>query len=508
MPTMRWQEIDIRWYTVAVSLLLSVYTILLPGIPNDDAYTYIRTADIFVQEGTVAAIAHYTWAGYSILIGMVSMLGLPLFTAAYIINALFYALLAFSFVSIVRKFDNSSRTLFLAALTILIFPELNENRNLIIRDTGFWSLSILGLWQFIEYNGSRQLKHGLGFCLALGLAALFRPEAIVYLTLTPFCLLLNSHHDAARNRKDLLRILAVLFALGVLGTLLLFLLGINLPALLLEFASTYLPFLVNAISPPEGQVAAMANAIFGEYASTFSRQYVTAVVAFGLLVILFMSVFYAISGPFFWLLAYGVFKRYIHWDKSAMAPLLAYALINFVVLFVFLYITRFLVSRYALVLAIMFATQLPFVVGRILDRLQVSQWRQLGMNVLVFFFFYCAVDSYISFGKPKTWLIDAANYVKREANPSTDIITNNHTIAYFSGKVEGYDQVLRNLTEYEIQTANPGDLFAIEMYYEMTVFVENESVTPYLERVAAFPNESDARVAIYRRVQPRQDLNQ
>jgi hypothetical protein len=46
------------------------------------------------------------------------------------------------------------------------------------------------------------------------------------------------------------------------------------------------------------------------------------------------------------------------------------------------------------------------------------------------------------------------------------------------------------------------------MYYEMTVFVENESVTPYLEPVAAFPNEADARVAIYRRVQPRQDLNQ
>lgn len=502
MPTMRWQEIDIRWYTVAVSLLLSVYTILLPGIPNDDAYTYIRTADIFVQDGVASAIAHYTWAGYSILIGLVSMLGLPLFTAAYIINALFYALLAFAFVSIVATFDSSRRTVLLAAVTVLVFPELNESRNLIIRDVGFWSLSVFGLWRFIEFNIHRQLKNGIGFCIALGLAALFRPEAIVYLALTPLCLLLNNHYDAARNRKDLLRVLALVIGMGIGGTLLLFLLGVNLVTLLLEFGSTYIPFLTNAINPPEAEVVAMANAIFGEYASTFSRQYVIAVVAFGLLVVLFMSVFYAVSGPFFWLLAFGVFKKYIYWDRSAMAPLLAYAVINFIVLFAFLYITRFLVSRYAVVLAIMFATQVPFVIGIILDRLRVSQWRQLGMNVLVLFFFYCAVDSYISFGRPKTWLIDAANYVSREANPATNIITNNHTIAYFSGKVEGYDQVLRNLSEYEILAANPGDLIAIEMYYEMTVFLEDARVTPYMERVAAFPNEEEARVAIYRMVQP------
>lgn len=508
MSTMRWQEIDIRWYAVAVSLLLSVYTILLPGIPNDDAYTYIRTADIFAQDGVAAAIAHYTWAGYSVLIGLVSMLGLPLFTAAYIINSLFYALLAFAFVSIVARFDDSRRTVLLAALTVLVFPELNENRNLIIRDVGFWSLSVFGLWQFIEFNIDRKLKNGVGFCIALGLAALFRPEAILYVALTPFCLLLNKHYDTVRNRKDLLRILAVVIGLGMAGTLLMFLLGVNLIALLLEFGSTYVPFLINAINPPEGEVAAMANAIFGEYASTFSRQYVTAVVALGLLVVLFMSVFYAVSGPFFWLLAYGVFKKYIHWDRSAMAPLLAYAAINLFVLIAFLYITRFLVSRYALVLAIMFATQIPFVVNGILDRLQVSQWRQLGMYALVFFFCYCAVDSYISFGKPKTWLIDAADYVNREANPATDIITNNHTIAYFSGKVEGYDQVLRTLTENEILTANPGDLIAIEMYYEMTVFVEDARVAPYMERVIAFPNEEEARVAIYRRVQPYPELNQ
>lgn len=505
MTSVRWQEIDIRWYAVAISLVMSVYTILLPGLPNDDAYTYIRTADVFLQQGLAAAIGHYTWAGYSILIGLLSSLGLELFTAAYLLNAFFYALLAYAFISIVKRFDDSPRILFLAALTVLVLPELNETRDYVIRDIGFWSLCTVGLWHLVEFNCDRQVKHAIGFCVAMGLATLFRVESVVYIALAPFCLLLNSHYDSSRNRSDLLRLLMFIAAMAVAGVALLFLMGVNILSLMVEFISVYQPFLVNAINPPESETVAAANAIFGDYASTFSRKYVTPVIAFGLLVVLFVNVFYAISGPYFWLLVYGYFKRFIVWKKAEMAPVLAFALINFFVLFVFLYITRYLSSRYGVVLGITVATQLPFVVSKILDMLETSKWRQLGMNALIFFFFFCAVDSYISFGKPKTWLIDAANYVNREASPSTDIITNNHTIAYFSGKVEGYDQVLRNLTEYEILTANPGDLIAIELFYEMGIFVEDPSVTPYMERVAAYPNEEEPRVAIYQRVEPYQD---
>ncbi len=505
MTTVRWQEIDIRWYAVAISLLMSVYTILLPGLPNDDAYTYIRTADVFLQQGLSAAIGHYTWAGYSILIGLLSSIGLELFTAAYLLNALFYAVLAYAFISIVKRFDDSPRILFLAALTILVLPELNETRDYVIRDIGFWSLSVVGLWQFVEFNCDRQIKHGIGFCFAMGVATLFRMEAVVYLALTPFFLLLNDNYNSTRNRADLLRLLAFIAAMSLAGVLLLLLMGVNLLSLMVEFISVYQPFLMNVINPPESETVAAANAIFGDYASTFSRKYVTPVIAFGLLVVLFMNIFYAISGPYFWLLVYGYFKRYTVWKKAEMAPLLAFALINFVVLFAFLYITRYLSSRYGVILGITVATQIPFVVSKILDALESSKWRQSGMNALIIFFFFCAVDSYISFGKPKTWLIDAANYVNREASPSTDIITNNHTIAYFSGKVEDYDQVLRNLTEYEVLTANPGDLIAIELFYEMGVFVQDQSITPYMERVAAYPSEEEPRVAVYRRVEPYQE---
>ena len=67
---------------VISSLLISIITILFPDTPNDDAYVYIKTAEIFLAEGTISAFQHYAWAGYSLLIAFVSQLGFSLFTSS------------------------------------------------------------------------------------------------------------------------------------------------------------------------------------------------------------------------------------------------------------------------------------------------------------------------------------------------------------------------------------------------------------------------------------------
>ncbi len=495
---------DVRLFSVAASLLLSVFVFFLPDIPNDDSYTYIRTAEIFLEQGLGAAINNYTWAGYPVLIALVSMLGIPLFTAAYIVNGLFHALLVYSFISIIKLLDDSKEIVWLGALTILVFPELNEYREMVIRDIGFWGLSIFGLWQFLLFYQDRELKRGLFFCLALGAALIFRIEAILYLALTPLCLLFDSHREAHENRRDTLRLFGVVAAFGIGTSMLLLVAGVNIFALMLEFVSVYQPFLVNAINPSEAQVAAMGNAIFGDYASIFSRQYVTAVVAFGLLVVLFVSVFYAISGPYFWLLVYGWFRKYLALDNKKLVPVFCFLLINALILLVFLYITRYLEARYAIILALMVAVQVPFVVKHIIDSIRDSQSQLFGTYFLILFFFFCAIDGYISFGEYRDWLLDAAEYVDVNAGPDAAVISNNHTIAYFSGKVDDYDQVVRNLTEFEVLEANPGDLIAVEMFYEMMVFVNDPAISPYLEQIAAFPSDADPRAAIYRRVNPPQ----
>ena len=86
---------DIRVIAVLISLLVSFFTLLNPGLPNDDAYTYIRTAEIALNDGVDAAIDYYSWAGYSLLIAFVSKAGTDLLTAAQLINAFFYLFLFF-----------------------------------------------------------------------------------------------------------------------------------------------------------------------------------------------------------------------------------------------------------------------------------------------------------------------------------------------------------------------------------------------------------------------------
>lgn len=495
-----WQQKDIRWLAVATSLLISLLLYFFTGIPNDDAYTYLRTAEIFQQQGLAAASAHYSWTGYPVLIALVSSLGISLLTAAYIINALFFALLVFSFVSIVRVIESNETVVALAALTVLVFPELNEYREMVIRDIGFWSLSVFGLWQFLLFDRERRISNALFFGLALIAAGLFRAEALLYLFLTPLALLFSQSQSRAQNQQDLLRVSALAGGMALTVLLVLWISGVNALASLVEFVSVYQPFLTDALSTTEAETVASANAIFGEYASNFSRDYVNGVIALGLLVILAVALFYSVGGPYFWFLVWGVVRKHSGWRPSQATPAVAYMVVNLLILVVFLYLTRYLTARYAMIFGLMAVTQIPFIVSSILTKTRSGRLEKSSRYFLVLFFVYCAIDAYISFGKPKDWLTDAADYVS--SAEGNNVITNNRSIAYFSGRVEAYDEIIRVMPADLIRNAQPGDLLAIELFFEMEELVNNSEIEPLLQQEALFESEGDARIGIFRRVNP------
>ena len=128
--------------------------------------------------------------------------------------------------------------------------------------------------------------------------------------------------------------------------------------------------------------------------------------------------------------------------------------------------------------------------------------KNLGMRVLILFFGYCAFDSFISFGASKSYIKESLAWLETESSLGPQLVTNNHAIAYFSGKVKNYDQVTRFISEGEILELEPNDLLALEMNYEMSQLVEKESLKPYLSLQATFPNSADIQLAIYLRVDP------
>ena len=500
MSSTNWQQWDIRLLTVLASLALSGFAVAFASLPNDDAYTYIRTAEIFLEQGVGAAISHYTWAGYPILIALVSLLGLSLFTSAYVLNAIFFAILAYAFISILRHLDDSNRIAWLAALTVLAYPELNEYRDMVLRDAGFWAMLLLALWRFMVFVDTRQFSHSVFFVLAMIGAMLFRAEAVIYLVAIPFALFLQSDRNTQQNRQDFLKLAGFICCVGALGFLMLLAAGINLFSLIFELLRIYQPFLISRFNPDEAITAAQATAIFGEYAGIFSRDYVSAVVAVGLSVVLVMTLFYTIGGPFFWLLAFGLVRKHIRWHRAKVAPILAVSLANLFILVVFLYTTKFLAGRYALVFGLMAATLVPFLISSIIERNRGGKWEKFVSYFLILFFFYCLIDSYVSFGKSKDWLLDAAGYVELQAESETQVLTNNHTIAYFSRQVENYDDIIRELEAQNILDAAPGTIVALEMYFEMSLLVEQESVKSSLQLLQQFPNAGQPKMSIYRRV--------
>ena len=99
-------------------------------------------------------------------------------------------------------------------------------------------------------------------------------------------------------------------------------------------------------------------------------------------------------------------------------------------------------------------------------------------------------------------MYNSIDWINTESNSSNGLLTNNHTIAYYSGRVEDYDQVGRFLNETDITSARPGDLIVIEMHYEMTELVAREGVKDLLEFQTAFPSLDNRQLAVYKKIRP------
>jgi len=499
MISNKWQSIDIRWLAVAVSLLISALLIVFHATPNDDAWVYIRTAEIYTEQGLGAAFDHLPWATYPVLIGILHQaIGIDLLASAYLLNAFLFALLVYAFLSIVKEIDSSSRLMLLATICVLVYPQLNEYRHEVIRDIGFWAFCLLGVWKFMQFQDSLSLRHGAAFCLTLIAAATFRAEAIVYLALLPLCLLVNSRYDRGRRIQLGLgytgaALIALLLILGIPS-----LFGINLVAMFTEFFSVYLPFLQDTFFPDEQRSLEIGRALFNEHAAYYSSEYLTLFMTFGLIAILIPNIFNAIGGPFLLTLLAGVIKKHLLLPRPQTTPLLFVVAINLVILAAFLFVTRFLTSRYAMMLALMLAIFVPFVLNRFLPSGELSgtSWR---VRLVVLLMVYCAVDAYISFGENKDYIYEAVDWINANADADTQLITNNQLIAYGSQRIDAYDQITRNLTEEQIIQAGAGTLFAIENNTEMQRLLAEDHVSGDLETLLILPDEQNQELIIFQK---------
>jgi len=494
-----WRQHDIRWIAVAASLVLSIFSLFLQEIPNSDAYTYARTAEIFLADGIVAAYQHYSWATYSILIGMISVTGLDVFSAGLFVNAMFYAILVYAFLSIVKEINDYQPLLAIAAVCILVYPQLNEYRDLLIRDIGFWALSLAALWQLLLYAKMQSTRCAIIFCACLLLAASFRAEALAYLAFAPVALLFDTRLEASARKSLFVKMYAVVIILSIGLLLFLALMGLNVAQLFIEFASIYEPFISGNFTLNDAERALLGSLLFTEYAATFSREYIEIFLLAGMISILLANLFSGVGGPYLIILTIGLFKKQLRLNREVAIPVAFYLCINFLILLSFIIVTRYLSSRYAMLMCILLVLFIPGIVLHILDNAKASGRKSI-VYIVAIFFSYCAIDSYYSFGESKSYVRDSIEWIAQNTDESSALVTNNHAIAYFSGKVEDYELVQRNLTEEEILSSDVGDTIAAELTFETKILLESNAIADKLKLLAYFPDVETRRIVLFERV--------
>jgi hypothetical protein len=73
---------------------------------------------------------------------------------------------------------------------------VNEYRDFIIRDAGYWALSLYSIYHFLAYTKSKNIGHLIWWQILLLLGTMFRIEGILLLALMPFVLLVDSQNSS------------------------------------------------------------------------------------------------------------------------------------------------------------------------------------------------------------------------------------------------------------------------------------------------------------------------
>lgn len=487
----------VRTVTVLGSLLLSVLAVLLNDLPNNDAYTYARSAEIALDQGLLAAFAHYQWAHFPLMMAAVhSLSGLSLFASAHLLNALLFALLSVSFVNIVAQLTPSRRVIWLAVVCILSYPHLNEFRAYIVRDIGYLAFCLLAVYYLIVFAGSLRLRFGLYFMLSCLAASLFRPEALLFLLLTPIAVLVPAQSLVNLRQRAFLRLqcLSVLTLLLVGG--LFALVALDVSAQLQVFLQIYQPFVSNLAPLFGAEVPALEQVVFGDYAAQYVGNYTRYFLAAGLVAVLLACVIESLGLAVAPLLIYGALRRFLRLPQPGLAVVVSWLLVAALILLLFVLVTRFVTTRYTLLLCLLLLVFVPFIVDRGW-RYALSLQRRGFMRWAVFLLLLSVVDAHVSLGASKQHLDEASAWINSATRPDAALLTNEIHIAYQSGRVQDYDEVERDMAGELILLAAPGTIIAVTPRRSFETYLRTGVENGSLRLIRQFSAERGADLLVF-----------
>lgn len=487
---------------LVLSCLFSLIVILQQPLLNDDAYGYLRAAEMFNTDGARAVLETFSWPHYSFLIALADRV-LPgdLITAAHTLNTALYALLTYAFLLLVRELRDNPRTRLFAAVCILALPLTNEMRYFVIRDTGFWAFALLSLVWLIRHNRSGNTRMAFYWSVTLIAACAFRLEGLLLLALAPWSLLLPDASAPLKERAERCGRLFVILAAVVVSVLLVAMLaGLSLPELVAYAYRWYLPRLADLVALLDSTASNVGAALFtpDNFPGSANTGIALTIALFGYVLALVTNLVSALSVPLATLLVAGLlFRGPVAAPVQARRTMQAYVAISLLTLLLFILIMHFMTQRYSTLLALLILTQVPLTLDELYTRAGSSQSLFKSFHLYFFVFtFYFLADSLFSFGYSKQHIEDGIAWAREQMPANAQLKTNNFAIAYHSGRIPGYDATVRQATSV-VDTSSKGDYLVLEVDHD-----DDRSAldaNPSLELLQQYMNERKDEVRVYLR---------
>lgn len=426
------------------SLLLSLIAVMGAGTLGRDASFYMTIAERVSQEGPAVAWQYFNWPWFTYLLAATHVvLRLPLEWCAYLWCALFMAGTCALLVDVVRqRFPAAAGW---ACLLVLAMPAVNQFRNDVLREYGFWFFCVLALWLVMRWQVRGGWLRAAAIHLAIGLAMLFRLEALMMEMALALWLL------AGVRKPQGMRRLGEFIALPLLVG------GTGLIALLAkgEMTSTRLEAYLSLIDPRQVYFALrqMADQFGDSMTYKYSRDETGRIIFFGLLAALlikFVSMIGPFSLPFLRRESWQALRTYLR-DYQAFAWT---ALLYLAVLMVFFISMQFMNGRYLSFLNLLVVPLLAVGVWHFANRFPRLGKALLVVGVLVM------VSNVVSTGARKTHLIEAGHWVAANIDPTAKVYYDDGRVSYYAGR--GYVMSLPQAEVIHEDAARKYSYFVLE----------------------------------------------
>ena len=142
---------------------------------------------------------------------------------------------------------------------------------------------------------------------------------------------------------------------------------------------------------------------------------------------------------------------------------------------------------------------LALMLSRMLTMAQAKHQRFIP-KLIGLLLIYCAIDAYFSFGADRGYLKEAGDWIAQNTSESTTLLTNNRLVAYYSRRVEDYDELQVEISGEDILQLGPGTLIGFEEDTPSVGLFDREPVSTAVEEVIRFGEDSGRQLVVYRRL--------